>query len=220
MSKVKVKKHNTFIDMTAMSDVTVLLLTFFMLTATFMPKEPIRVITPASVVEIKIPDNNVLTVLIKPTGQCYLNLDRPEVKKEVLELIGKDNNIKFTDQQIASFINQPSIGVPINKLPEFLSWDLAKQDEYLKLPESGIPADSTNNQLKTWVKYSVNANATFYEQAKFFALKEEQKRLNIALKADRGTPYVNVKTVIGTLQDLRQNRFSLVTTLRGMPQGF
>ena len=32
MGKVKVKKKSMFIDMTAMSDVTVLLLTFFMLT--------------------------------------------------------------------------------------------------------------------------------------------------------------------------------------------
>ena len=31
----KIKKKSTFIDMTAMSDVTVLLLTFFMLTSTF-----------------------------------------------------------------------------------------------------------------------------------------------------------------------------------------
>ena len=38
MGKTKVKKQSTFIDMTAMSDVTVLLLTFFMLTATFLPK--------------------------------------------------------------------------------------------------------------------------------------------------------------------------------------
>ena len=32
-----------FIDMTAMSDVTVLLLTFFMLTANFVKKEPVQV---------------------------------------------------------------------------------------------------------------------------------------------------------------------------------
>ena len=47
----KVKKHEVFIDMTAMSDVTVLLLTFFMLTATFLPLEPVRVTAPASVLE-------------------------------------------------------------------------------------------------------------------------------------------------------------------------
>ncbi len=40
MGKVKIKKQSTIIDMTAMSDVTVLLLTFFMLTSTFLQKEP------------------------------------------------------------------------------------------------------------------------------------------------------------------------------------
>lgn len=56
MPKVKVKRKSTFIDMTAMSDVTVLLLTFFMLTSTFIQKEPVQVSTPGSVSEIKIPD--------------------------------------------------------------------------------------------------------------------------------------------------------------------
>ncbi|WP_290090695.1 biopolymer transporter ExbD, partial [Duncaniella muris] len=39
MGKVKMKRKSTLIDMTAMSDVTVLLLTFFMLTSTFLQKE-------------------------------------------------------------------------------------------------------------------------------------------------------------------------------------
>lgn len=41
MPKLIVKRKSTFIDMTAMSDVTVLLLTFFMLTSTFIQKEPV-----------------------------------------------------------------------------------------------------------------------------------------------------------------------------------
>jgi biopolymer transport protein ExbD len=43
MGRAKIKKKDTFIDMTAMSDVTVLLLTFFMLTSTFVKKEPVQV---------------------------------------------------------------------------------------------------------------------------------------------------------------------------------
>ena len=39
MGRVKIARKSTFIDMTAMSDVTVLLLTFFMLTSTFLQKE-------------------------------------------------------------------------------------------------------------------------------------------------------------------------------------
>ena len=71
MPKVKVKRKSTVIDMTAMSDVTVLLLTFFMLTSTFVQKEPVIVSTPASVSEIKIPEVNVLQILIDHTGKVF-----------------------------------------------------------------------------------------------------------------------------------------------------
>ena len=56
MARLIVKRKSTRIDMTAMSDVTVLLLTFFMLTSTFVQKEPVQVTTPGSVSEIKIPE--------------------------------------------------------------------------------------------------------------------------------------------------------------------
>jgi biopolymer transport protein ExbD len=202
MSKVKPQKRSTLIDMTAMSDVTVLLLTFFMLTATFLPKEPIRVITPASVMEIKIPDANLLTILVKQNGQCYLNLDMPRDRKAVLEKVSKDYKINFTPEQISSFVNQPTIGVSINLLPKFLDMTLEEQDAILK--NTGIPTDSTHNELKVWIRYACSAN----------------KELNIAIKADESTPYVMVKNVMGTLQDLKENRFNLITTLKGMPEGF
>src|SRR5574344_661452 len=109
MTRVKVKKRSTFIDMTAMSDVTVLLLTFFMSTATFIPKEPVQVLTPGSVSEIKIPDANIMTILIDKGGRVFLFLDSKKDKLAVLEKMGKDYNITFTDKQKASFINQTSI---------------------------------------------------------------------------------------------------------------
>jgi biopolymer transport protein ExbD len=82
MSKVKAKKHSVFIDMTAMSDVTVLLLTFFMTTSNFIPREPVQVITPGSVSEIKVPDANILTILIDPAGKVFLNLDKRKIKSK------------------------------------------------------------------------------------------------------------------------------------------
>lgn len=202
MSKVKPKKHNTFIDMTAMSDVTVLLLTFFMLTATFLPKEPIQVITPASVVDIKIPEANLLTILVRTDGMVYLNLDRPNDKKAVLEMLGKDLGTTFTDKQMLSFINQVTIGVPFNEMSSFLDQPMLEQDHILKT--AGIPTDSSNNQLKRWIQYAVAAN----------------EDIKIAIKADRSTAYPKISNVITTLQELKQNRFNLVTTLEGMPEGF
>ncbi|MBR6490115.1 MAG: biopolymer transporter ExbD, partial [Muribaculaceae bacterium] len=74
MGKVKIKKHSTVIDMTAMSDVTVLLLTFFMLTSTFLQKEPVQVITPPSVSEAKVPDEKLVQILVGPDGKVYFNL--------------------------------------------------------------------------------------------------------------------------------------------------
>ena len=202
MSKVKPKKQSTFIDMTAMSDVTVLLLTFFMLTATFLPKEPIQVVTPASVIDIKIPDANLMTILVRTDGLVYLHLDRPNDKKAVLELVGKEYNMNFTDKQVLSFINQTTIGVPVNQLPTFLDMPMLDQDQYLKT--TGIPTDSLNNQLKDWIQRAVSVN----------------QDLKIAIKADKSTPYPLVSNVISTLQELKQNRFNLITILEGMPEGF
>lgn len=199
MSKVKTKKHSTFIDMTAMSDVTVLLLTFFMLTATFLPKEPVQVITPGSVVDIKIPESNLLTILISPKGNVYLNFDRPADKLAVLDKVAKDFNLTFSDKQKKSFVNQPTIGVPISALPKFLDMSVSQQDEVLKA--NGVPSDSTNNQLKKWIQYGQAVN----------------EDLRIAVKSDQTTPYPLIKSVFSTLQEIKANRFNLITTLKGMP---
>jgi biopolymer transport protein ExbD len=202
MGKVKTKKHSTFIDMTAMSDVTVLLLTFFMLTATFLPKEPIQVISPQSVIEVKIPDANLLTILVKPDGLVYVNLDRPNDRKAVLEAVGEDYKINFSDKQKASFINQVTIGVPISQLSAFLDQSMLDQDQILKT--TGIPTDSANNQLKYWVQKAKSINPD----------------LQLAVKSDKTTPYISVSNVISTLTELKENRFHLITSLGQMPDGF
>ncbi len=75
MGRVKIARKSTFIDMTAMSDVTVLLLTFFMLTSTFLSKEPTTVITPASVSTEKVQETNVVQVLVSPKGQIWLTMN-------------------------------------------------------------------------------------------------------------------------------------------------
>ncbi|MDP4267917.1 MAG: biopolymer transporter ExbD, partial [Bacteroidota bacterium] len=49
MPKVKVPRKSTTVDMTAMCDVSFLLLNFFMLTTKFSEQDPIKVATPASV---------------------------------------------------------------------------------------------------------------------------------------------------------------------------
>ena len=202
MPKVKVKRKSTLIDMTAMSDVTVLLLTFFMLTSTFVQKEPVQVATPASVSEIKIPEINILQILVDPQGKIFMSLDKQEDRVAVLEELSKEYNVNFTPEQVNKFKLINSFGVPIKQMPAFLDLPTDDQDRLLK--DYGIPIDTTanpSNEFKAWVK----------------AARAENPDLRIAIKADQATPYPNIKNIMTSLQDIRENRYNLITTLKSVP---
>ena len=196
MAKVKVKRKSTFIDMTAMSDVTVLLLTFFMLTSTFIQKEPVTVTTPGSVSEIKIPESDILQILVDPQGKVFMTLDKQEDRVEVLKKVGEEYGITFTPEEIDKFRLANSFGVPISQMKAFLALSEDEQDATLK--ELGIPTDSTDNQFKVWVK----------------SAREQNRNLRIAIKADQTTPYPEIKTIMTSLQDIRENRYNLITSLK------
>ena len=196
MGRAKIKKKSTFIDMTAMSDVTVLLLTFFMLTSTFVKKEPVQVTTPASVSEIKIPESNILSILVDPNGKIFMSLDKQSDMREVLENMGKEYGVTFTPEQEQKFAISSTFGVPMKSMKTFLDLPADQQDAVLK--NEGIPCDSIDNQFKAWVR---NARAV-------------NSDLRIAIKAYQNTPYAVIKNVMNSLQDLRENRYNLITSLK------
>ena len=196
MGRAKIKKKSTFIDMTAMSDVTVLLLTFFMLTSTFVKKEPVQVTTPASVSEIKIPEKNILSILVYPDGKIFMSMDKQSDLKAVLEKMGEEYGVTFTPEQEKTFALSSTFGVPMKSMKTFLDLPSEKQDAILK--NEGIPCDSIDNQFKAWVR---NARAV-------------NSDLRIAIKADQATPYAVIKKVMNSLQDLRENRYNLITSLK------
>ena len=196
MGRAKIKKKSTFIDMTAMSDVTVLLLTFFMLTSTFVKKEPVQVFTPASVSEIKIPETNILQILLDPQGKIFMSLDKQPDMKAVLEKMGEEYGVDFTPEQEKKFVTASTFGVPMRSMQKFLDLPTEQQDKLLK--NEGIPCDSTDNQFKSWVRNARQVNPD----------------LRIAIKADASTPYAVIKNVMSSLQDLRENRYNLITSLK------
>ena len=75
MPKIQVKKGSVFVDMTAMCDVSFLLLTFFILTAKAKPVEPVEVMTPSSIVDIPVPDVNVITIMVDKLGRIFIGMD-------------------------------------------------------------------------------------------------------------------------------------------------
>ena len=179
-----------FIDMTAMSDVTVLLLTFFMLTGNFIKKEPVQVVTPGSVSEIKIPETNILQILVEPSGKIFMSLDKQQDMAATLQAVGEEYGLTFTPEEIKKFSVFQTFGVPMKNGEE--------QDKILK--DYGIPCDSVDNQFKSWIR---NARMT-------------NRDLRIAIKADQSTPYSVIKNVMSSLQDLKENRYNLITSLKKM----
>ena len=201
MGKAKIKRKSTFIDMTAMSDVTVLLLTFFMLTSTFIKKEPVQVMTPASVSDIKIPETDILQILVDSSGKIFMSLDKQPDMAAVLDKMGEEYGIEFTPEQERKFAIASTFGVPMQSMSNFLNLSLEDQDKALK--SMGIPCDSMDNQFKSWVRHARVVNPD----------------LRIAIKADADTPYSVIKNVMNSLQDLRETRYNLITALKSSTEG-
>ena len=200
MGKVKVKKADVWIDMTPMSDVMVLLLTFFMLTSTFVKNEAVKVVTPASVSEIKVPENNVLTILCDKEGKIFLGMDTPGKQEELLTGMASQYGVSLTSKQLENGRGAASIGVSMQDLSALLSQDSEKMNEYMAT--RGIPTDSVDGKMsefQDWVTVARDNNGA---------------DMKIAIKADSNTPYKTIKKMMSELQDMSENRYYLITALK------
>ncbi len=198
MGKVKIKKSDVWIDMTPMSDVMTLLLCFFMLTSTFVKQEPVKVNSPGSVSEIKVPEKSVLNILVDKTGKIFMSLDNQNDVVDVLSGMAGQYGISLTKAQVKKFQNDPMWGAPMDKLEAYLS--LSTQDMSEQLPGLGIPTDSIDgkeSEFQLWVRQARDVNPD----------------IKIAIKADEATPYSIVKKIMSELQDMNENRYYLITTL-------
>ena len=228
MGKVKIKKKETRIDMTAMSDVTVLLLTFFMLTSTFLQKEPVTVITPPSVSEEKVPDANLLSILVSPEGKVFLEVlgskdstmksetVRADLLKNMVAEYKRTHpsaNLSFTNKEIETFSKLNAFGVPITKMKEWLNLEPDQRDKFLESEQNpGVPInmneDPNNpNEFQMWIRAAYNSvNPELQEMM--------VKGRGIAIKADQTTPYSVVNVVMDNLQTMKMNKFTLMTALK------
>ena len=145
--KVKTEKKSPFIDMTAMSDVTVLLLTFFMLTSTFLQKEPVTVITPSSVSEEKVPEQNLVTVLVNTDGKVFIALagDRDstqssdKVRMELLKNAVSEYNrlnpssaISLKQSEVETFGQIHMFGLALKDMQKWLQMSPDDRDKFIE----------------------------------------------------------------------------------------
>ncbi|WP_353125384.1 ExbD/TolR family protein [Parapedobacter pyrenivorans] len=204
MPRVKVKRASTTIDMTAMCDVSFLLLTFFILTATAVQPEPLQVDTPASVTQVKVPDENLGLITVGDGGKVFFSVKGRDVRGRMLELMSEKYAIPFTAEEKNKFTIMETFGVPMGNLKEVINMDA--NDRVRPGLQPGIPADTTkelSNQLFHWI-YSARVATK--------ELKNEEMRLSI--KGDAEEKYPAIKQVIDILQSQKVNKFSLITALR------
>jgi biopolymer transport protein ExbD len=201
MPKVKIARKSTLVDMTAMCDVAFLLLTFFMLTSNFTAKEPVKVTTPASISEIKIAETDIEQILIDSKGKLYLGIDGQTHRINLLKAMGEAYKITFTPAELKRYSLRTTTGVPMAQMKAFLDLPLEQVDN--PSAQHGIPSDTTvTSEFRQWVYYA----------------KKENDKIVIAIKGDKDTPFPFIKTVMKTLQDLKQVRFNLITGLKEVPK--
>jgi biopolymer transport protein ExbD len=203
MPKVKPKRKNPSIDMTAMVDVAFLLLTFFILTTKFKAQDKVVVDTPTSISEIKIPTTDLFTITVDKDGLVVVGVSQ-ETRQGMLEKIAENYGLSISPAGINFFVNTPSFGVPLAELTLWLNDpDPDKMKDY---PYKGIPIDTRRgktNELKEWIN----------------AARRTNQSLRFAIKGDRETIYEKMADVIATLQDVNINRFNLITGLEADPNG-
>ena len=206
MAKIKMSKKAASIDMTAMCDVSFLLLTFFILTATAKTPEPLPVETPASTVEVKLPETGLVTLTVgKSDGKdkVFFGMKDRDVREKTLELMGNMYKIKFTPEESAQFALIDEFGVPIQALKQIIAMKGAERNKAGLQP--GIPMDSLDNQLKDWIYTARQANIEL----------GKEKDLDFAIRGDAKQEYPNIKKIMDILQDQKINSFNLVTGTRG-----
>jgi biopolymer transport protein ExbD len=200
MPKIQVKKGSVFVDMTAMCDVSFLLLTFFILTAKAKPMEPVEVMTPSSIVEIPVPDVNVITIMVDKAGRIFMGMDNVDgARQRWLDNLNTQFKMNITaPNQVNNFINGGVIPVSAKELPSFLAAEAEAKKKMIETTK-GIPADVENsdaNELRWWIYNARAAN---------------QKAV-VVVKGDKKAPYAVIKQVMKTLEKQGVSRFSLLTS--------
>jgi len=206
------------LDMTPMVDLAFLLVTFFMLTASFRMAEPVVVDPPSSIGIVDLPDNHIM-VTIDEQGRSFFGISNSTAKMAALREMAAKYQVAFTEEQYIKFTGLPSFGVDIKDLPRYI--DANEEQRKVFQPQRGVPLDTItpNNQLKDWIAIGGKKAVETYNDAKKKALETNQEfkaeKPRYAIKSAATTKYIYVKDVVKNFTDLKIYQFNLITTLEG-----
>jgi len=184
-----IKKANIHIDMTPMVDVIMLLLTFFMLTATFRAaeSEAVEVALPQTLYTDtnKMPERDVLTISITNKGDIFLDVDNYKFRKNVF---GDEFGIGLFHPDTTTFSEAEQSGKVGDKDVKRSFVKLNKQQFEDKIRE-----------LKRELR-----DASGNPKAEF----------RVVVKGDKDSDYGAIEDLISSLNETNTKVFSMVTMIK------
>jgi biopolymer transport protein ExbD len=207
MPSVKIPRKSAATDMTPFVDVAFLILTFFILATKFKPPEPVKITTPRSVSADKLKEQDAVMIEMDSAGKVYftMNVKNPNdngLKLELIKSINQTRNLGLTDDEMQNFVKSTTVGSPFSALKQVLS---VSTEDRGKLKQPGIPVDSANNELATWI---ANAIVAF-----------QGHKVNYMIKGDNNATYPSFKGVIEALRKNEQFKYQLITDPESAPPG-
>ncbi|MFL5739317.1 MAG: ExbD/TolR family protein [Flavisolibacter sp.] len=207
MPSVKIPRKSTATDMTPFVDVAFLILAFFMLATKFKPPEPVQITTPHSVSSDKLKEQDAVLIEFDSAGRVYFTMNTKrtsdvEPKRELITSMNNDQHLGLSPAEIENFVNSPTVGSPFTAVKQVFS---IPKDQRGNLHQPGIPVDSTNNQLTTWIQHAISAFAG--------------RHVNYMIKGDNNAKYPSFKGVIDALKKNEQLKYQLITDPEGVPPG-
>ena len=208
MPSVKLPKKSTATDMTPFVDVAFLILSFFMLATKFKPPAPIEISTPHSVSSEKLKEQDAVLIEFDSIGRVYFTMNVKNqtadngLKLELIKQINANRNLGLTDLEMQHFQQYTTVGSPFSQLKTLL--DLPK-DQREKVKQSGIPVDTTNNELATWIgaaKVAFQGHQVYY-----------------MIKGDNNEKFPTFDGVINALKANDELKYKLITDPKTVPVG-
>jgi biopolymer transport protein ExbD len=207
MPSVKIPRKSTVTDMTPFVDVAFLILAFFMLATKFKPPAPIEITTPKSVSSEKLKENDAVLIEFDSTGRVYFTMNTKkasdiDLRRDLINEVNKNRNLGLTEAEMQNFKNYSTVGSPFSQLKALLA--LSKDDRN-KVKQPGIPVDSANNELTTWIgaaKVAFQGHQVIY-----------------MLKGDNNAKYPSFKGVIEALKSNEEFKYKLITDPKAVPYG-
>jgi biopolymer transport protein ExbD len=152
-----------------------------------------------------------MIVTVDSAGRVFFGLDGKEIRKQMLTQMGEKYSVKFDDKEITRFAIMSTFGMTVQQLKEYLPMGETERKDFMK-QSRGVPYDSLNNQLGDWIRFGRLADASSSDPN-----RPKEKDLRFAIKGDGNADYTAIKRVIEIFQEMKVNRFNLVTDLEQDP---